>query len=127
MALRDWVEALRKVATPATTATATWNEPASVATVATVATRSTLQEALEPGRHEPGAECRRAKALAMLEANPASRIAVVAEAGSPAIVGIAIRGVGYGEIEIPAARYDPGALLAFLDDYVGCSSSITIH
>ncbi|HXX82986.1 MAG TPA: hypothetical protein VEN29_03300, partial [Casimicrobiaceae bacterium] len=69
---------------------------------------------------DPETERRCAKALALLQANPTWQRAVVAEAGDAAIIGIAIRGVAYGEVEIPAANYDPVALLALLDQY-GCS------
>jgi hypothetical protein len=54
----------------------------------------------------------------MLDARPMERYAVIAEAGDPAIVGVAVRGVAYGEIEIPPGRYDAMALLALLDRYV---------
>jgi len=75
---------------------------------------------------DPGTERRRAKALAMLEANPSSRIAAVAEVCDPVIVGVAIRGVAYEEIEIPAAGYDPFAILAMLERYNG-DASLTMH
>ena len=75
---------------------------------------------------EPGTERRRAKALAMLEANPLSRIAVVADAGGPVTVGVAIRGVAYGEIEILAGSYDPFALLSILERYER-DTPITVH
>jgi hypothetical protein len=60
----------------------------------------------------------------MLADNPGSRIAVVAEAGDPAIIGIAIRGVAYGELEVSATRYDGLALLAMLERY---GAPLTIH
>jgi hypothetical protein len=62
---------------------------------------------------------RRAKAVALLRANPEWQRAVLAEAGDPTVIGIAIRGVAYGEIEIPAAKYDPALLLALFDQYGG--------
>lgn len=58
---------------------------------------------------------RRARALAMLDADPERRIAVVAEAGDPAHVAVAIRGVAVGELTIPAERYDAFALLALME------------
>lgn len=66
---------------------------------------------------DPATERRRTRTLALLEANPNWRRAVIAEAGEPAFIGVAIRGLAYGELEIPAARYDPVGLLALLDHY----------
>ena len=66
---------------------------------------------------DPGTERRRAKARALLEANPNWRRVVIAEAGEPAIIGIAVRTLGYSEIEIPAAKYDAAALITLLDQY----------
>ena len=60
---------------------------------------------------------RRAKALAMLDANPGREIAVIAERGNPAHIAIAIRGVAVGEMEIPAERYDGFALLALMQQH----------
>jgi hypothetical protein len=39
--------------------------------------------------------------------------------GNPVIIGIAVRTVGYGEIEIPAAKYDVPLLMAMLDQHGG--------
>jgi uncharacterized membrane protein len=64
-------------------------------------------------------ERRRAKALALLEENPNLRRAVICEAGDPAIIGIAVCTVGYCELEVPAEKYDPVALMALLDQYAG--------
>jgi hypothetical protein len=66
---------------------------------------------------DPGTERRKARALRMLEEEPARRIAVVAEAGDPAHVTVAIRGVAVGELEIPAERYDGFALLALMEQH----------
>jgi hypothetical protein len=71
-------------------------------------------------------ERRRVKALALLEQYPDWRIAVVVEAGSPAIVGVAIRSIAYGEVEIPAEQYDAFELLALMDRH-GAEQSKTIH
>ena len=75
---------------------------------------------------DPATMRRRAKALAILAANPGLRIAVVAEAGDPAIIGVAIRCKAYGEFEIAAASYDGLALLAMLERY-GAESPQTVH
>jgi hypothetical protein len=88
------------------------------------------QAANDPAAHkapkDQGADRRRAKALALLEQHPDWRIAVVVETGSPAIVGVAIRGVAYGEIEIPAEQYDAFALLALMERH-GAERNETMH
>ena len=66
---------------------------------------------------DPDVERRRAKALAILAEQPDKHVAVVAEAGDPAHVAVAIRGVAVGELTIPADRYDPLALLALMNDH----------
>jgi hypothetical protein len=66
---------------------------------------------------DPGVERRRARALAMLDADPNRRLAVVAEAGNSAHITVAIRGVAVGELTIPAERYDGFALLALMQQY----------
>jgi hypothetical protein len=65
----------------------------------------------------PDVERRRALALALLDAEPDRQIAVIAEAGDPAHVAIAIRGAAVGEIEIAADRYDGFALLALMEQH----------
>jgi len=62
----------------------------------------------------PDVARRRARALAMLDAEPMRRIAVIAESGDPARMAIAIRGAAVGELEIPAERFDAFALLALM-------------
>jgi len=57
---------------------------------------------------------RRARALALLDAETMRRIAVIAEAGDPAHVTVAVRGVAVGDLEITAERYDGFALLALM-------------
>lgn len=66
---------------------------------------------------DPNVLRRRARALAMLEAEPERPIAVVAEAGDPAHVAVAIRGTAVGELTIPADRYHAFALLALMQQY----------
>ena len=63
---------------------------------------------------DPAVHRRRVKALALLDADPQREVAIVAEAGDPAHVAIAIRGVAVGEIEVAADRYDGFALLALM-------------
>ena len=73
--------------------------------------------ATEHARDDPNTEHRRAKALAMVAENPAWRRFVLVEAGEPTVIGVAIRGVGYGELELPAQRYDAQTLLKLIDMY----------
>ncbi|MGE5101742.1 MAG: hypothetical protein ACM3SX_17300 [Deltaproteobacteria bacterium] len=54
---------------------------------------------------DPDADRRRGRALAILASEPTRDIAVVAEAGDPAHVTVAIRGVAVGDLEIPAESY----------------------
>ena len=63
---------------------------------------------------DPDVERRRERALAILTEQPERQVAVVAEAGDPAHVVVAIRGVAVGELTIPAERFDGFALLALL-------------
>ena len=51
----------------------------------------------------------------MLDADPDREIAVIAEAGDPAHVTVAVRGVAVGDLEIPADRYDAFALMALME------------
>jgi hypothetical protein len=66
---------------------------------------------------DPAVARRRARALAMLDADPDRQIVVIAEAGDPAHVTVAIRGVAVGDLEVPAERYDAFALLALMETY----------
>jgi hypothetical protein len=66
---------------------------------------------------DPAVERRKARVHAMLDADPNRRIAVVAEAGDPAHVTVAIRGGQIGELTVPAERYDGFALLALMEQY----------
>ena len=66
---------------------------------------------------DPDVQRRRNRALAILDEQPEQRVAIVAEAGDPAHVTVALRGVAVGELEIPAERYDGFALLALMQRY----------
>lgn len=69
------------------------------------------------------AEARRQRVLAKLAENPALRIAVVCDAeGDPVPVAVAIRDKGTVEVHIPAARFDPFALLELVERHGG-----TVH
>jgi hypothetical protein len=60
--------------------------------------------------------------LAMLAGNPALRLAVVCDGqGDPVPVAVAIRDKGTCEVLIPAARFDPFALLELVERHA------TIH
>jgi hypothetical protein len=65
---------------------------------------------------DPATEARRAKALAMLEADPKLQLVVVVEDpdADPVIVMVARRSYT-GEIEIPLPFYDPLVLMELLD------------
>lgn len=66
------------------------------------------------------AEARRQRVLAKLADNPALRLAVVCDAeGDPVPVAVAIRDKGTCEVLIPAARFDPFALLALVGRHGG--------
>src|SRR5205814_5919235 len=69
---------------------------------------------------EPLAAARGRWVLAFLDAHPnvqrAVRTDIDAEPGK-VIVTIGLRGIGTGELEIPAEGYDAGALMALLDKY----------
>lgn len=65
---------------------------------------------------DSAAETRRQRVLAKLADNPALRLAVVCDAeGDPVPVAVAIRDKGTCEVLIPAARFDPFALLALVE------------
>ena len=71
---------------------------------------------------DPAAEGRRQRVLAMLADNPALRLAVVCDGqGDPVPVAVAIRDKGTCEVLIPAARFDPFALLELVERHA------TIH
>ena len=58
-------------------------------------------------------ERRRTRALALLSEHPGWQRAVILEAGPPSILGVAIRGVAYGEMDLPS-DYDSAPLLMLL-------------
>ena len=66
---------------------------------------------------DPDTARRRSRAIALLDPQPNRHIAVIAEAGDPAYVTVAIRGVAVGELTIPPERYDGFALLALMQQY----------
>ena len=101
-------------AIPAISATQPKGESATVARIATVAVANPPEaKAVTP---DPATEARRQRVLAMLADNPALRLAVVCDgAGDPVPVAVAIRGKGSVEILIPAARFDPFALLELVE------------
>ena len=70
---------------------------------------------------DPDVVRRRAKALALLDAEPTRQIAIVAEAPKPGeavgYICTAIRSVAVGDITVPAEKYDAVALLEFMDKY----------
>lgn len=73
---------------------------------------------------DPAAEGRRQRVLAKLTDNPALHLAVVCDGvGDPVTVAVGIRGKGTCELHIPAARFDPFALL----ELVGRHGGSTIH
>ena len=79
-------------------------------------------EAKTESMPDPAAEGRRQRVLAMLADNPALRLAVVCDGqGDPVPVAVAIRDKGTCEVLIPAARFDPFALLELVERHA------TIH
>jgi len=76
-----------------------------------------------PALHDPAAEARRQRVLAVLAENPALRLAVVCDGeGDPVPVAIGIRDKGTCEVHIPATRFDPIALLELVERHGG-----TVH
>ena len=103
-------------AIPAISATQPKGESATVARIATVAVAN-LPKA-KAATPDPATEARRQRVLAMLADNPALRLAVVCDgAGDPVPVAVAIRDKGSVEILIPAARFDPFALLELVEQH----------
>ena len=101
-------------AIPAISATEPKRESATVARIATVAVAS--PPAAKAATPDPATEARRQRVLTMLADNPALRLAVVCDgAGDPVPVAVAIRDKGTIEILIPAARFDPFALLELVE------------
>ena len=103
-------------AIPAISATQPKGEAATVARIATVAVANPPEAKADTP--DPATEARRQRVLAMLADNPALRLAVVCDgAGDPVPVAVAIRDKGSVEVLIPAARFDPFALLALIDKH----------
>ena len=76
----------------------------------------TVGESISEPIPDPATEARRQRVLTMLADNPALRLAVVCDgAGDPVPVAVAIRDKGSVEILIPAARFDPFALLELVE------------
>ena len=85
-----------------------------VARIATVAVANPPEAKADTP--DPATEARRQRVLTMLADNPALRLAVVCDgAGDPVPVAVAIRDKGSVEILIPAARFDPFALLELVE------------
>ena len=72
---------------------------------------------LSPDASDSDVLRRRARALALLDADPGRHIAVIAEAGDPAHVTVAIRGVAVGDVTIPGEKFDVFALLELIEQY----------
>ena len=101
-------------AIPAISATQPKGEAATVARIATVAVANPPEAKADTP--DPATEERRQRVLTMLADNPALRLAVVCDgAGDPVPVAVAIRDKGSVEILIPAARFDPFALLELVE------------
>src|SRR5436190_1165907 len=97
------------------------NDAQSVAAIAALmsdpAPRSSKEEELAS---DPDGNSRRDRALAQLTMNPALHLAVVCDGeGDPMPVAVAIRDKGTCEIEIPAARFDPFALIELVRQHGG--------
>jgi hypothetical protein len=94
-------------------------EPTKVTSVGFVGAPQGHSSKYSPANDEPDADAlrRRDRALTILAEQPERQIAVVAEAGDPAYVAVAVRGVAVGELTISAERYDSFALLALMEQY----------
>ena len=93
------------------------NKDATVARIATVAAANPPNAANDVPDilSDPAADSRRHRVLAMLANDPALRLAVVCDGqGDPVPVTVAIR-VGTCEVLIPAARFDPLAILDLVE------------
>lgn len=77
---------------------------------------------------DPAAESRRQRVLAMLAANLARRLAVVCDGeGDPVPVAVAIRDKGTCEVLIPAARFDPFALIALVERHGALGDFLAVN
>lgn len=80
--------------------------------ISAIEDREPRPEADDDALPDPVAEARRQRVLATLAANPALRLAVVCDGeGDPVPVAVAIRDKGTCEVLIPAACFDPFALI----------------
>ncbi len=90
--------------------------PVTCVTPVTAKKDDTAREATGEPIPDPAMEARLQRVLTMLADNPALRLAVVCDgAGDPVPVAVAIRDKGSVEILIPAARFDPFALLELVE------------
>lgn len=104
-------------AIPAISATQPKGEAATVARIATVAVANP-REPKADASPDPAMERRRQRVIGILAGNPDMRIAVVCDGqGDPVPVAVAIRGKGTCEVLIPAARFDPFALLDLVEKH----------
>ena len=112
----------REVATVtvATHATDTPIHPPSVATVATVNV-ATETDGKPKTLLDRQREARRQKVIAMLEAAPGTRYAVLVTDAStdPVVVAVGIREIATFEMEIPHKYYDGMALLELIEKHSG--------
>jgi len=113
----DWTaRTTRESSAAATPAIPATDRPANGGSVATVAGVAGLPEKQKDTLTDPAAEARRQRVLVMLARNPDLRIAVVCDGeGDPVPVAVAIRDKGTCEVHIPAARFDPFALLELIE------------
>ena len=119
MAFNDWLRAKSNCPIGATPATPATHRQAARPTVATIATVAGIGKTVQ-AQPDPAAESRRQRALAKLAANPALRLAVVCDGeGDPVPVAVAIRDAATCEVHIPAARFDPFALLELVARHSG--------
>ena len=86
--------------------------PVTCVTSVTAKNDDTVGESISEPIPDPATEARRQRVLTMLADNPALRLAVVCDGvGDP----VPIRDKGSVEILIPAARFDPFALLELVE------------
>ena len=111
---RSWNSA---TAITAISATQPAGKAVTVARIATVAV-AWLSEVESDELVDSAVEVRRQRVLTMLADNPELRLAVVCDGdGDPVPVAIAIRDKGSVEVLIPAARFDPFALLELVEKH----------
>lgn len=92
-------------------------------TAVTAENEDTAGNATNEPRADPAMEARRQRVLAMLDDNPALRLAVVCDGqGDPVPVAVGIRGKATCELLVPRDRYDGVLLLDLIEGH-----GITIH